>query len=515
MRVVIRVDASIESGVGHVMRCLTLARELARHGATVSFISREHPGNLCDFIEEMGFLVSRLPEPLADVVYDNSLNHAPWLGASWVEDALQTLTVIDTNSEKPDWLVVDHYAIEERWEIAVAPSVTRIMVIDDLADRNHACSVLLDQNLVANLETRYLDKVPTTCKLLAGPKFAMLQPEYAHLHEVGVPSFDSIRRIFVFFGGSDEHNLTGRCLSALLSLGKLEIEVDVVTSANSPHANSIRRQIKGHANIHLHSNLHTLAPLMHQADLAIGAAGTTSWERLCLGLPALVVTLADNQRPIAAELNRRGLIRWLGDQDRVEEANFSQALIELFAKPSLSEEFSSGRDLVDGKGVHRVWASMVVVPKPILRARKATLADESLLLEWANDPTTRANAFCSSKITEKQHSQWFRHRVHNDDFHLYIIETLEAVQLGQVRFERVQTSWIVDYSLSYVFREFGLGKGLLETALLRLRTEEPEPLVLGEVKADNIPSRKVFESIGFSVLYVGQKTLKYVCKINK
>lgn len=512
MRVAIRVDASLAAGLGHVMRCLTLARELREHGATVSFISREHPGNLCSLIEERGFSVSRLPVPTADMVFDDAPVHAAWLGASWHEDARQTLAVLDTAAEKSDWLVVDHYAIDHRWETAVASSVTRMMVIDDLADRQHACALLLDQNLVAEFDTRYLGKVPATCTLLLGPKYALLQRDYAELHDAGVTPGGPIRRIFVFFGGADERNLTGRCLFAFLALGKSEIEVDVVISVDSPHASAIRRQVQGHGNIHLHSNLHSLAPLMRQADLAIGASGTTSWERLCLGLPALVVTLADNQRPIAEELNRRRLIRWLGHQDDVTEANFSQALRELFAQASLKNEFASGMQIIDGKGVHRVRAAMVATFFSSLLARKVKLADESLLLEWANDPTARANAFAGLQITPQAHQQWFRSRVHNDDCHLYIVENEASEALGQVRFERSEETWVVDYSLATVFRGCGMGRPLLDAALLRFCTDENAPFVIGVVKVDNLASRRVFESLGFSAGSESCETVKYTCQ---
>ena len=511
MQVFFRVDASLTVGHGHVMRCLTLAQELREHGATVSFISRKHPGNLCSLIEERGFSVSRLPAPATDMVFKDTPVHAAWLGASWQEDARQTLTVLNATVEKPDWVVVDHYAIDQSWETVVAPSVARMMIIDDLADRPHACALLLDQNLVADFDARYSGKVPATCTLLLGPKYALLHRDYAEMHEADVAPDGPIRRIFVFFGGADEHNLTGRSLSAFLALGKSDIEVDVVVSAGSPHTSAIRRQVQGHANIHLHSNLPSLAPLMRQADLAIGAGGTTSWERLCVGLPALVVTLADNQRPIAEELNRRRLIRWLGHQDYVTEADFSQALRELFAQASLLGEFSNGRKLVDGKGVHRVWAAMVATSASNLRARNATLADEPLLLEWANDPTTRANGFSGSQITPQAHKQWFRSRVHyGDDYHLYVVETIEGEALGQVRFERAEETWVVGYSLAPVFRGQGLGRLLLDAALLQLRNEECDPFVIGEVKTDNLASCRVFESLGFSALCDGRETVKYV-----
>lgn len=513
MHVVFRADSSLVIGAGHVMRCLTLATELQGYGATVAFISREHPGNICDLIEERGFSVKRLPMSQTDVIFDDGPAHAAWLGASWQEDARETLGILNTTAEKTAWLVADHYAIDHRWEAAVAPSVVRMMVIDDLADRQHACALLLDQNLVADLDARYLQNIPTTCILLLGPKYALLQRDYAELHDADINRDGPIRRIFIFFGGADECNLTGRCLSAFLALGKSEIEVDVVVSAGSPYASAIRQQVQGHENIHLHSNLHSLAPLMCQAHLAIGASGTTSWERLCLGLPTLVVTLADNQRPIAEELNRRRLIRWLGHQDEVTEADFSQALRELLAQASLKKEFSNGMQIIDGKGIHRVCAAMAALFACSLLARKVNFADELLLLEWANDPTTRANAFSASRITPQEHQQWFRSRVHSDNCHLYIIENKTGEALGQVRFERLGKTWGIDYSLATVFRGCGMGRPLLEAALMRLRVDECDPFVVGEVKIDNIASRRVFDSLGFSAEHEGCETVKYACQL--
>ena len=310
LQIVFRTDASPTIGTGHVMRCLTLAGALVEKGAEVSFICREHAGHLCDLIEAQGFRVYRLPAPDSDFEAGRTPAHAAWLGATWQEDAGQTGAVIKTLGARPDWLVVDHYALDSRWERALRPLVGRIFVIDDIADRDHDCDLLLDQNLFADMQTRYADKVPADCRLLLGPEYALLQPIYAELHDRIPPREGPIRRILISFGGADRDNLTGRALVAFLGLNRPDIDVDVVISGSSPYASEIRALVAGRTNIHLHSNLPTLAPLMTRADLAIGAAGITSWERLCLGLPALVVTLAENQRPFAEELQPLWLVRW-------------------------------------------------------------------------------------------------------------------------------------------------------------------------------------------------------------
>lgn len=299
LQIVFRTDASLDIGTVHVMRCLSLAQALARDNVEVLFICRVHDGHLCDLIEGQGFVVCRLPAPTDYFTPEPSPSHAAWLGATWQDDADQTCPVIKSLSIMPAWLVVDHYALDSRWENLLRPLVEHIFVIDDLADRAHDCDLLLDQNFFADLRARYTGKVPEDCHLLLGPEYALLQPMYAELQDHIFPRRGPIQRILIFFGGVDHDNLTGRALAAFLSLKRHDIDVNVVIPRNSPYVSEIRDLVAGCTNVHLHGNLPTLAPLIASAELAIGAAGITTWERLCLGLPALVVTLAENQREVA------------------------------------------------------------------------------------------------------------------------------------------------------------------------------------------------------------------------
>ncbi|CBE68845.1 MAG: UDP-2,4-diacetamido-2,4,6-trideoxy-beta-L-altropyranose hydrolase [Candidatus Methylomirabilis oxygeniifera] len=363
-RIIIRADASLTIGMGHVMRCLTLAMALKGKGAEILFVSREHPGHLCQEIAARGCGVFRLPvmsEFRADDTTDgvNLLKHAHWLGASWEQDAEETSEAIGGIFGTVDWLIIDHYALDARWESALRSHTKRLMVIDDLADRSHDCDLLLDQNLFSNGEARYAGKVPAHCGLMLGPQYALLQPEYAELHDRVPPRDGPIRRILVYFGGADVGNLTGMAIEAFLTLGRSDIDLDVVVNGSSPHAESICQQTAGYANVHLHSGLPTLAPLMVRADLAIGAGGTTTWERCCLGLPSLVITLADNQRPIASELARRRGIRWLGHTGQVTVDAMERAIRELIeARAALTRMSARALERVDGLGATRVSIAM-------------------------------------------------------------------------------------------------------------------------------------------------------------
>lgn len=506
----IRVDASKAIGTGHVMRCLTLANALTKNGADIFFICREHEGHLCDLIEGQGFNVHRLPKPAENLKVEAPPFHALWLGETWQEDAEETCNVIKTLGFKPDWLVVDHYALDYRWEEVLRPYAGQVFVIDDLADRRHSCDLLLDQNLVADMYTRYISKVPEDCNLLLGPEYALLQPIYAELHDRIPPREGPIHRILISFGGTDSDNLTGRALAAFLSLNRPDIDVDAVISHGSPHASQIQEQVAGHPNIHLYNTLPTLAPLMARADFAIGAAGTTSWERLSLGLPTVVVTLAENQRPIAEGLHRQGLVRWLGHKDEVTEQNLRDALTELIEKGIDKTWSLCCQSTVDGKGTDRVGTVLTTTEETPLRVRHANMSDEALLLAWANDQETRQNSFSPDPVSVETHHHWFHRRLRDpDNCRLYIVETEEEIPLGQVRFEKKDQIWEISYSLAPLFRGRRLGRPLLESALLKLSSDFPGVLVLGKVKQSNLSSRKVFESLYFDAKSDGGEEIEY------
>jgi UDP-2,4-diacetamido-2,4,6-trideoxy-beta-L-altropyranose hydrolase len=483
-------------GSGHVTRCLTLADALREAGASVSFVCREHVGHSCGLVERRGHRVDRLPAPTAAEPVDLSPAHAGWLGAGWREDAGQTRAAIENTGA--DWLVIDHYAIERRWEGILRPAVERILVIDDLADRDHDCDVLLDQNLVFHMHSRYLDRVPAGCGLLLGPRYALLQPVYAQLRRQLRPRARRIERVLISFGGADQDNLAGRALAGCLSLNRPELSFDVVVREGSPHRAAVSKLAADHANVRLHGWLPTLAPLMLQSDLAIGAAGATSWERLCLRLPSLIVVMADNQKPIGEELRRRGLAVLLGSVREVTEAAFAAALAETIRTGVDLQGYEGPGEDVDGAGVARVCAAMTVSGSSPLRARPVTQSDAATLLEWANDPATRRNSFNPEPIAWEGHLQWLRSRLQDrENCSFYIIGTAADVPVGQVRFQKELQAWEVHYSLAPVFRGRGLGRPLLECALHAVRSERQVTQICGRVKPDNAASRRLFESLGF------------------
>lgn len=355
MRVVFRADASASLGYGHVLRCLTLGAALVDRGVLVAIASRSMPTLLTDRARARGIAV--LPLPVRNTQPDEPEAADP----QWQSDAEESRDAISTWGGSADWVVVDTYALDCGWEEALRSSARHVMVIDDLANRMHACEVLLDQNLVTDIGVRYGALVPDECDRLLGPQWALLEPVYAESRARARIRSGVVRRVLGFFGGADRHNLAGRTAGAFARLSRADVTLDVVTVAEHPGRAQLEHLVRDHDNIVLHGHQRTLAPLMLEADVAIGAAGSTSWERLCLGLPALVVTLADNQAPIAAELDRLGLACSLGPAEQCDEARVTEALRQILDVPLDADWSARCFAAVDGLGAARVAEHLLSV----------------------------------------------------------------------------------------------------------------------------------------------------------
>ena len=371
MHILIRTDASVQIGTGHIMRCLTLADELRGRGAEVVFVCREFAENLCGYIEEKGYVVYRLPVSDAPEQGDQNivtgLKHAAWLGADWQIDARQVEEIIKELEFPPEWLVVDHYVLDERWERYLRPYVKKIMVIDDLADRAHDCDLLLDQNFYDNLESRYDGLVPSSCKKLLGPKYALLRPEFREARKNLRKRDGHVKRIMIFFGGSDPTDETSKALEAIRMLNRPDIAVDVVVGSANPHKDKINEVCAAMTNVDYYCQIENMAQLVVDADLAIGAVGVTALERLSLRLPALVLTIAENQEQVARDMAKFGALFNLGKFSDVASEDMVHELNRLFVDNVLLAVASDkAQNMVDGFGVQRASREILVGHKYIV-----------------------------------------------------------------------------------------------------------------------------------------------------
>lgn len=367
VKVAFRADASVRIGTGHVMRCLTLADQLARQGHECCFVCRAHPGHLGDLIAGKGHDLILLPLAPAEgesrMESGSSDDYAQWLGATSQDDARQTREAIAT--WKPDWLVVDHYALGAEWERILANVVGNIMVIDDLANRAHECALLLDQNL-GRVASDYDELLPMDCQRLIGPRYALLRPEFAEHREQSLKrrEHQALKRILISLGGVDRTNVTGQVLDALAeSTLPASTELDIIMGAAAPYLDEVRQQaarlpFKARVSV----NVTDMAERMCLADLSIGAAGSTSWERCCLGLPTVLVVLAENQAAGAKALEASGAAVVIGDQKQLE-TTFSSVLAYRTDASQLHRMSIAAAATTDGNGALGVVQTLVAEGK--------------------------------------------------------------------------------------------------------------------------------------------------------
>jgi len=339
MKVFFRVDASVQLGSGHLMRCVTLAHELKNYGVVTHFICGDQIGNLNDWLQSQGMTVTVIcSTPVLNVI----------------SDAEQT--IIALNKVEPDWLVVDHYGLDFEWEKILRPYVLRIMVIDDHTGRIHDCDALLDQNYAVDASQLYSGLVPESCQMLIGPSFALLRKEFIELRPM-VGRRESIESILLFFTGGDDQGETLKAMRGVEIYGKIQ-RVDVVVGRSNPQNDTIKNYCEVMA-WGYHCQVDYMGKLIAQADLVIGAGGASNWERCLLGVPSLVAILAENQAMIAQALDQAGAVVNLGWANTLTPDDYAEALSGLDTH-RLSEMSFKALKLVDGVGATRVVDAMLL-----------------------------------------------------------------------------------------------------------------------------------------------------------
>lgn len=337
MKVAFRVDASPVLGHGHFMRCLSLADRLREEGASIRFVSRELSAHLCAMVAKRGYEISLLR------VVGNS-------AATVDADAAATAETLGTSSW--DWIVVDHYSLDARWEGVLRRGATRLLVIDDLADRTHTCDVLLDQNLHPAIEERYTGRVPRDCLQLLGPGYALVRQEFRRLRPHVTPRTGPVTRVAISFGGGDVANVTRTAIEALVVSAVPLQTVDVIIGVEHAGRDRVADVCRRYG-FRCHEQATNMAELLAAADLAIGAGGISTWERCCVGLPTLAVSIAANQRPVLDAAARHGVLFTPGDA--VTAASLARHIRTLASSPDVLAAMSRrGMQLVDGAGVDRV-----------------------------------------------------------------------------------------------------------------------------------------------------------------
>ncbi len=343
----IRVDAGVQIGDGHFLRCLTLANKLKNKNNQIIFISNKLPKHFVEKIKKSNFKIYKIngythiqEEKLGKKIKTQLIHN----------DLVETKKIIEKYKNSTNWLIIDHYGIDYVWEKNVRTNIEKIIVIDDLANRKHNCDILIDQNFYENIEKRYNKLIPNYCKQFLGPKFSLLRPEFFNTRK-NLKRKKQFKRILISFGGSDPSNETKKALLAVVDLRK-KYKIDVIVGTNNPNKKQIRKLCSKISSCDFYEQVENISKYMKKADLAIGAGGTTTWERCCLGLPTIITSISKDQKKIAEDLSKIGCLIYLGDADKTTQIDYVRALNEIDTK-KLEEISKKCLLLVDGKGVKR------------------------------------------------------------------------------------------------------------------------------------------------------------------
>jgi len=471
---IFRVDASLSIGIGHVRRCLVLAKALAADGWGVAFACYAGTKETVLSLAQSGFTYR-----IVSAEYDGS-------------------TVLrDLAADGCDLLVIDHYGLDARFERACRPWAKTILVIDDLADRPHDCDILVDQT-PGRRASDYAGLVSGGCTILAGSQFALLDLRFRQTRErLGAPA-DQLRRVLVSFGGTDPAGATTRALEAL-GAAKLRAAIDIVLGTANDDMGRIRQlaaKLDPPATIHV--SVDDMASLIARADMAIGAGGVSALERCCLGVPSITITIADNQRKLACELARAGATENLGPVTELNVEDLTDAVTSLASDSARRLAMrAAALAIADGLGAARVRAAFSPTPlardgRPV-QLRLATMADAGLMLKWQSTPGIRTYSRNPEVPEPAEHTRWMQNKLADPHCIFHVILHGEC-PVGVLRLD-----WPTDgaYEISILVAAEAQDKNIGGAALELAKRLMPDAVIRAVIHAENAASIRMFERAGY------------------
>ena len=473
-----RADSNAQIGTGHVMRCLALAEHWRRAKGQVMFACSEIGRALEARLTSQGFVV-------------HHLSASP--GSA--DDAPETIRLAQRVSPAVSrlWLIADGYHFGADYQRTVKEAGLHALVVDDYGHSEHYyADYVLNQNLHADAGL-YASREPRT-RLMLGTRYVLLRQQFLAYrgHERTIPAI--ARKVLVTLGGADPGNITGMVLDALRGL---DVEARIVVGGSNPHLEDLQAQASRLGpRISLVVDTTEMPALMAWADVAIAAGGSTSWELAFMGLPSLVLVLADNQRDVAARLEEQGVSVNLGPPSALTARPIAVSTEALLKDEARRATMSSlGRSLVDGDGAARVVTRLRAAQ---LTLRRAEPRDCRLIWEWANDPTVRAAAFSSEPITWESHQSWFAAKLASPTTALFLALDDAGTALGQIRFDWSDHGHAeIDVSVSALARRRGFGGALIRAGVDEMFASTKVETVHASVKEDNRASTRAFEKAGF------------------
>jgi UDP-2,4-diacetamido-2,4,6-trideoxy-beta-L-altropyranose hydrolase len=479
---ILRADASIAMGTGHLMRCLALAQ---------AFQDKAGPDQSgpCIFAmaESTAGAEERIRREKFEVVILAASPGSPQDAAQLVDLAV---------ARHADWVVLDGYRFDVEYQRRLKAAGVKLLVVDDTGHAGaYAADLVLDQNVHAT-EDFYARRESYT-QLLLGPRYALLRREFKPWRSWRREVAPVARKVLVTVGGSDPDNVTLRVIRALRLISEHNLEATIVVGGSNPHGHDLEQEVQGGGSaLRLVRDVPDMPQLMADADVAISAAGITTWEMCSLGLPAVLIDVAENQTPGARELDRQGIAIHAGSSKKVTPETIAARLKPILASREVRAAMSErGRKLVDGLGAERIISAM---QGGVLTLRPVEDADCLLLWEWANDPEVRSASFSSTPIEWDEHREWFAKKLGDERVLMLIASDEHGVPLGQVRFEPMNDGEAeIDVSITPGKRGAGRGARLIEKAVQAAFDQTDLVRVHGFVKVGNLASARAFERADF------------------
>jgi UDP-2,4-diacetamido-2,4,6-trideoxy-beta-L-altropyranose hydrolase len=480
MHLLIRADASVHIGTGHVMRCLALAQAWMQQGGQASVL----------MTETTSAVESRLTSESIQVLHLKSI-------AGSKEDAWETIQAAQRVGAT--WVVVDGYQFSTEYQRILKENSLQLLVLDDYGHAEHYwADIVLNQNISADISL-YSNREPYT-QLLLGPRFALLRQEFWDWQGWQRQIPEIARKILVTLGGADPDNVTLKVIQALQQVQIDDLQVVVVVGATNPHLKALQEAVNSSLHsMRLEHNVTNMPELMAWADIAIAGGGSTCWELAFMGLPSLTLILAENQRAITEKLNQAGIVQILGWSMRQTADTISQQIIKILLSEEIRTRMTQlGQALVDGQGCDRV---LMILKGKVLRLRKANPEDCELLWKWANDLEVRAYSFSTELIPWDTHRSWFSKQLKDSSHHLFIGINAEDKPIGQVRFDTWDNEHAeISISLDCYHRGLGYGTLLTNLGVEELLRQTPVKTIHAWIKTYNLASCKVFEKTQFKRL---------------
>jgi UDP-2,4-diacetamido-2,4,6-trideoxy-beta-L-altropyranose hydrolase len=477
MNLMIRSDASVQIGTGHVMRCLALAQAWQAQGGQAIFV----------FTNQSTALESRLLLEGMQVVYLS-------VKSGSTEDAKQTVDF--TLALNAQWLVVDGYQFGAEYQKTIKNSGLNLLFIDDYGHSEiYFADLVLNQNISARSEW-YQYRSPHT-QLLLGERYSLLRKEFTAWHGYQKKITDNVENILITLGGSDPDNITAWILDALQLVKSLALHLTIIVGASNPHYESL--EFLASQSIHsirLLKDVADMPQLMAEADMTIAAGGSTNWELAMLGVPTMIIPIADNQTEIAQALHDREIVMSLGRIHTISPQEFAIQFEELCHNRDRRNRMNrAGQALIDGEGCDRIVMKLSGLP---LRLRLASRQDCELIWNWSNDSTTRQASFNQDFIPWAEHQQWFERRLQNGSGYFWVAIDENDHPIGQVRLDPIsQENVEISISIDARYRYRGLGRHLLNLVIQKFLLKTDFKAIIAWIKVDNTASCRLFEKAQF------------------